>query len=71
MRDSFEHDIPLQQLEIGESCTYAANTSKLYVWGLNNEYKSLENSVQIKTKQAVESFHVERNSALLNFADNP
>ena len=37
------------------------------MWGLNQEYKSLENFVQIKSKQSVESFHIEKNSILLNF----
>lgn len=65
MRESFEHDTPLQALEVGESCTVAASTSKMYVWGLNQEFKTLDNYAQVKIKQPVETFHIEKNSLKL------
>jgi hypothetical protein len=36
VKEGFERDSPIQNLEIGETFSVAATTNRLYLWGMNS-----------------------------------
>lgn len=48
VKETLEKDNPLQSLVVGETFTVAASTNRLYLWGMNKEYKTYENSIMLK-----------------------
>lgn len=48
VKEGFEKDCPLQGVEIGESFTVAATTNRIYLWGMNSEFNTLERAILIK-----------------------
>ena len=48
VKETLEKDHPIQGLEVGETFSVACNTNKLYVWGMNEEYGTYENTAVVK-----------------------
>lgn len=40
--DGLDKNDPLQFISIGETFTVAANTNKLYLWGMHDNYKHVD-----------------------------
>lgn len=67
-QEGLEKNDPLQYISVGETFTVAANTNKMYLWGMHDSYRHIspESISQIKTKMAVEYFEINKNK--LNFS---
>ena len=48
VRESLEKENPIQTLHVAETYTVVSTTNRLYVWGLNEEYCTLDKPVVIK-----------------------
>lgn len=53
VKESFDKDNPIQSLEVGETFTIAATTNKLYIWGMNTNFNSLDRLVAIKSQNRI------------------
>jgi hypothetical protein len=51
VKEGFEKDCPIQNLEVGESFTVVATTNRVYLWGLNIEFNTLEKPILIKPQK--------------------
>ena len=51
MKESFEKDNPIQSIDVGETFTVASTTNKLYLWGMNDEFDTLEKTILIKPQK--------------------
>ena len=53
IKDGLAKDNPVQTLEVSETYTVVTSTNKIYVWGMNKEFGTLENYGQIKPKNQI------------------
>lgn len=58
-KESFIKDTPIQSVNVSETYTVAATTKKLYVWGMNEKYDTLDNMIAIKNKN-IDRFMIQK-----------
>ena len=63
VKDTLEKDNPIQSLAVGETFTAAASTNRVYLWGMNREFGSYENTVLVKPvgKERLEKMEIRGN----------
>jgi len=64
IKDGFVKDNPIQSVEVGETFTVATSTNKIYVWGMNSQFNTLDNHVQLKPKNQIESIKIVNESKI-------